>query len=58
MTHSVLIFNEVYEVNTHQRSNTIWVAVGNYNEKSITVRGRSVSEAIKRWKEATEYIKN
>lgn len=58
LIHDVVILNEICKVNTHQRSKTIWVAVGNYNEKSITVRGRGVSEAIKRWKEAAEHVEN
>lgn len=58
LIHSVLISNEFYQVNTHQRSKTIWVAVGDYNKRSITVRGRSVYQAIELWKKAAEHVEN
>jgi hypothetical protein len=45
------VWGKPYRVITHQKTETVWVAVGEYMGKSIEGKDRSEATAIKRWKE-------
>ena len=54
----VNVWGEPHEVETYQKSKSVWVASGEYMGKPITVQDRSEGSAIKRWHEAATYAGN
>ncbi len=56
--HTVEVWGKSYTVFTHQRSKSVWIAVGEYMGKRIEVKDRSKATAIKRWQEAARYKGN
>ena len=58
MHHTVEVWGKSYTVITHQKSKSVWIAVGEYMDKRIEVKDRSKATAIKRWREAARYKGN
>ncbi len=56
--HTVEVWGKSYTVITHQKSKSVWIAVGEYMGKRIEVKDRSKGAAIKRWREATRFKGN
>ena len=63
----VTVWGKRYEVVAYQKSKTVWMAVGDYDQvtrpgepthQTISVQGRSAGAAIKRWVEAAQYRGN
>ena len=48
----VEVWGKSYTVTTHQKSKSVWIAVGEYMGKRIEVKDRSKATAIKRWRVA------
>ncbi len=51
--HRVEVWGKSYTVTTHQKSKSVWIAVGDYMGKRIEVKDRSEATAIKRWRVMT-----
>jgi hypothetical protein len=67
MKRSVTVHGKPYEVFVHQKSKSVWEAVGDYTEvlavpestrREIRVTGRTESAALNRWIEAARYFGN
>ncbi len=56
--HKVEVWGRFYTVNTHQKSKSVWIAVGEYMGERIEGKNRSEATAIKRWREAARYKGN
>ena len=56
--HTVEVWGKSYTVITHQKSKSVWVAVGKYMGETIRAEDRSKATAIKRWREAARYKGN
>ncbi len=56
--HRVEVWGKSYTVITHQKSKSVWIAVGDYMGKSIEVKDRSQATVIKRWREAARFKRN
>ncbi len=50
--HRVEVWGRSYTVTTHQKSKSVWIAVGEYMGKRIEVKDRSEATAIKAWRDA------
>jgi len=55
MKHTVMVWSEPQEVIVHQKSKSVWIAVGSYLGKSIETKGATEGAALIRWREAAEY---
>lgn len=55
---TVQVWERPYQISVHQKSKTVWVAVGEYMGKTISVQDRTKGAAAKRWKEAARYRGN
>ena len=53
LEHRVEVWGKRYTVITHQKSKSVWIAVGEYMGKRIEVKDRSEATAIKRWRVMT-----
>jgi hypothetical protein len=49
---------EPCEITVFQKSTSVWIAVGQYMEKTIEVKGRSASSAAALWRDAAHYKSN
>jgi hypothetical protein len=67
MKHTVNVWGRPYEVSVHQKSKSVWEAVGAYDRvantpgvksREIRVTGRTESAALKSWIEAARYAGN
>lgn len=58
MVHTVKVRDRPYEVSVHQKSKTVWIAVGEYEGHRIETEGRTESQAIASWREAARYRGN
>ena len=56
--HNVEVWGKSYTITTHQRSKSVWIAVGEYMGETIEVKDRSKATAIKLWREAARYKGN
>ncbi len=58
--HTVIVWGKPHEISVDRKYKykTVWIATGEYMGKSITVQDQSEGSAIKRWREAAEYIGN
>ncbi len=56
--HTVEVWGKSYTVITHQKSKSVWIAVGEYMGQRIEVKDRSKATAIKRWREAARFKGN
>ena len=60
MTHqrTVYAWDKPYVISVHQKSKSVWIAVGDYMGERIEVKDRSATAAAKRWAEAARYRGN
>jgi hypothetical protein len=58
ITHTVMVWGKSYEITVHQKSKSVWEAVGEYMGEPIGTKDSSSLTAIKRWREATQYRGN
>ena len=57
-TRTVMVWERECEVSTQQTSKTVWVAVGQYMDRTIEEKARSESAALAAWKRAARYWGN
>ena len=55
MEHTVKVWDQPQEVSVHQKSKTVWIAVGVYSGERIETKGRTESQALASWREAARY---
>jgi hypothetical protein len=53
--HTARVWDKPHSVSVHQKSKTVWVAVGEYNGERVEVKGRTESQALAAWREAARY---
>jgi hypothetical protein len=58
MTRTVLVWDKPYEITVHQKSKSVWIAVGEYMGRRIETKGSSESAAVTHWREAARYKGN
>jgi hypothetical protein len=58
MKHTVQVWDHSYEVSVHQKSKTVWIAVGDYEGQRIETKGQSETQALASWREAARYRGN
>jgi hypothetical protein len=58
MTYQVKVWEKNYDVTVHQRSKSVWIAVGDYMGERLETKDSSASTALKRWQEAARYRGN
>jgi len=58
MKHTVSVLAKSYTVTVEQKSQTIWVAVGNYMGERLEAQGRNEAKALRHWYEKARYIGN
>jgi hypothetical protein len=51
----VSVWGKPHIVSVHQKSKSVWVAVGDYLGERIETKGSSEGAAVKRWREAAQY---
>jgi hypothetical protein len=54
----VKVWDKPYEISVHQKSKTVWIAVGEYMGERLETKGSSQLNAIKQWCEAARYKGN
>ena len=54
----VSVWGKPHIVSVHQKSKSVWVAVGDYMGKRIETKGSSASSAAAHWAEAARYKGN
>ena len=55
---TVQVWDKPYEITVHQKSKSVWIAVGEYMGERIEAKGSSESAAVKHWREAARYKGN
>ena len=58
MKWTVKVWEISYEIDVYQKSKSVWIAVGEYMGKQFDVKGRTETQAVKRWREAAQYRGN
>jgi hypothetical protein len=67
MKHSAMVHGKPYEVSVHQKSKSVWEAIGNYTDAlavpdtpsmEIRVTDRTETAALNRWIKAAKYWGN
>lgn len=53
--HTVQVWNQPQLVTVHQKTKSVWIAVGKYMGGQVEVKGRTESQAISNWREAAKY---
>jgi hypothetical protein len=53
-----MVHDKPYEVTTHQKSKTVWIASGEYMGERHSTQDKTEGAAIKRWREWAEYKGN
>jgi hypothetical protein len=56
--HVVKVWNRPHTVTVHQKSKSVWVAVGDYMDETIRTEDGAETSALRRWKEAATYKGN
>ena len=51
---TVFVWDEPHVVSVYREHQGVWVAVGDYEGKSISVQDRSEGAALKRWRESAK----
>jgi hypothetical protein len=55
---TVEVWKKAYTITVHQKSKSVWIAVGDYMGERLEAQGRSESAAANRWREAARYKGN
>jgi hypothetical protein len=58
VTRTVEVWGTKYEVDVHQKSKTVWVAVAEFMGEYLQVQGRTQTQAVSSWREAARYKGN
>ena len=58
MKRTVNVWDKPHEISVHQKSKSVWIAVGEYMGKRLEVKGRTESQAANNWREAARYKGN
>ena len=58
MRHRVKVWSETIEIETYQKSKSVWIATGSYLGQTFEVKDRSSSAAANAWRTAAEYRGN
>jgi hypothetical protein len=58
MEHVVKVWEQQCRISVHQKSKSVWIAVGNYLGERVEVKGRSETQAVSAWREAAQYRGN
>ena len=53
-TVTVFVWDEPHVVSVYREHQSVWVAVGDYEGKSISVQDQSEDAVLKRWREAAK----
>jgi hypothetical protein len=56
--HTVIVWSESCTIDVCRKHKTVWVASGDYKGATITVQVQTEGAAIKRWREAAQYLDN
>jgi hypothetical protein len=54
-THDVTVWGKRYDITAHQKSKTVWIAVGTYLDEQLETQGRTESDAVRKWGAAARY---
>ena len=52
---TVRVWGKSHKISIYQKSETVWVAVGDYKGERIEARGSGAASAQKRWVEVARY---
>jgi hypothetical protein len=55
---TVHVYDEAHVITVHQRSPSVWIAVGDYMGKRIEGKGSSASSAASAWADAARFMGN
>jgi hypothetical protein len=55
---TVMVWGHPQKITVHQRSKSVWVAVGEYMGHHIETKGRSAGSAVGFWADAAKYKGN
>ena len=55
---SVNVWDEPYELIVYQKSNSTWIAVGQYMGKRLQAEGATDDQAAIKWRHAAKYESN
>lgn len=55
MNYTVEVWDKPVEVSVHQRSKSVWIAVGYYMDQRIEVKASSATSALSHWRNAATY---
>lgn len=58
MEHEVDLIGRKFKVMVHKRSKYSYLAVGDYEGRPISGRGRSVNAALRSWHDTARYYRN
>jgi hypothetical protein len=55
MQYKVKVWSETVEVETYQKSKSVWIASGTYLGETFQLKDRSSTAAAAAWRKAAEY---
>ena len=58
MEQTVIVWGKQETVTVRKKSQSVWIAVGNYMGEALRVEAASEGAAVKRWREAATYKGN
>lgn len=58
MERTVQVWGRSQTVSVHQKSKSVWIAVGDYMSQRIECKGRSAGSALALWADAAKYRGN
>ena len=58
MDRTVMVWGKPVQISIHQKSKTVWIAVGYYMGEHIETKGRSADSATTLWRDTAKYKGN
>ena len=58
MKQIVIVWDKPHEITVHQKSKSVWIAVGEYMGERLEVKRSSATQATSAWREAARYRGN
>ena len=58
MERTVTVWGKPVQISIHQKSKTVWIAIGFYMGERIETKGRSANSAMALWRDAATYKGN
>ena len=55
MERTINVWGKPCQVNVHQKSKSVWIAVGDYMGARVETKGRSANAALGLWADAASY---